>query len=117
MTIKERRNYRKNGHGRRSYDRNFLEHCLSCDLREEVNKKLSIKIFGIFVAFIVAILGIGASIAGIGLNNFADTSKATYEAVSGIKERTARMEARQEIIVDRLKDIDEDDEHARNEDF
>ena len=105
--MNERRDYKSNGRGRRDYDKSFEAMCLHCNLREEVNTKVSWKhllaIFGIIGAIVSAVLTFTIPPAVHGVERMRDTSKATLDAVYKVSERTARIETRQEIIMDRVK--------------
>lgn len=109
--MNDRRNYDQNGFGRRDYDKSFESMCLHCDLRQEVKTKVSWKLFIAIIGGILAIvgtfLGIGSTAAVNGAERMIDTSKATLEAIHKVSERTARIEARQEILMRRVSDLDE----------
>ena len=84
-----------------SVERDFYEHCMVCDLRTDVKEKLSVKIFGIFVASMVALLAIMFGVGGIGVDRIVKNSDLALEAIHQIEQRTARIEAKQEILLQR----------------
>jgi len=108
--MNERRDYDGNGRGRRDYDNSMESFCLHCDLRKEMNSKVSWKLFILIIGGILTIsgtiLGIGTNIAAKGAERMLNTSQETLTAIHGIGERTARIEARQELIMNKVDDLD-----------
>jgi len=121
--MNERRDYENNGFGwhqeerRRDYDHSLEAMCLHCDLRREVNSKVSWKLFILIIGGILTItgtfLGIASNAAINGAERMLDTSKATLEAIHVVGERTAKIEARQEILMNRVADIDNENHRSR----
>jgi hypothetical protein len=102
----ERRDHVKNGFGRRPYDK-FLEHCMNCDLREEVKSKLSLKVFAIFITSLIALTGIVVTIAGLGAKGMIETSKKTLEVVHQVSVDVATIQVKQQLLIHQLhKDND-----------
>lgn len=99
----------ENGLGRRDYDRNMEAFCLHCDLRKEVQTKVSWKLFVLILGGVMtgigALVSIGAPIASEGLQKMVDTSKETLTAVHSVSERITRIETRQDIIMDDVKEL------------
>lgn len=105
--------------GRRDYDDDFAIHCLNCDLRKEVKEKVSWKLFIIIISGILAIAGafisLGTNAAVNGVQSMISTSKETLKAIHDVGDRTTRIEAKQETIINRLNARRERNRRERND--
>lgn len=96
---------------RRKVDRDFAEMCLDCDLRNDVKEKLSVKIFGIFVASMVALLGLILGVGGFGVTRILRNSDLALNALHQVEQRTARIEAKQEVLLRRYQLFDRSEQY------
>jgi len=118
--MNERRD-EQNGNGwhqeyrRREYD-SFESMCLKCDLRKEINGKVSWKHLLIVIGLIGSIVGTALALtvpAAIhGVERIVDTSKETLVTVNGIDKKMAIIETKQQSILHRLGRHMQNDEGA-----
>lgn len=102
--MNEKRNYHKNGLGRRDYDKmpcpffDSDEHkCKEAEsLKKEMAKKMPWSIFALFVASMI-------TIGGIYLNYDMNKTDKTLDIMIELKEKTSKIETKQEIIIDHFK--------------
>lgn len=90
----------------------FYEHCLKCELRKEVDTKLSIKVFSTFIASMVGLIGIGVTIIiifiNIGIRSLDNMSNNITTLSISVVERNEQLSVvatNQVHIMNQIKDI------------
>lgn len=120
--MEEKRNYTENGRGRRDYDKDFANFCLHCDMRREVETKVSWKhfvfIFGGALTIIALALTIGGSLAATGWQDYSTSMQTSIRNIrNGTNElvrTTERIETKQEFILRELE-LDKPKRHGETD--
>ena len=100
----EKRDHKKNGLGRRDYDKapcpfyDVDEHkCKEVEgLKERIKTKMPWSVFALFVSSAIVI-------GGIFLSHFNNNQAKTLDYVIDLKEKTSRIESKQELIMHHIK--------------
>ena len=108
MINKEQRDYEKNGLGRREYDKQFCpfydvegHKCKEVEsMKTELKSKMPWSIFALFVASMI-------TFGGIYLNYEMKKTEKTLDIMIDLKEKTSRIEAKQEFVINHLKKPEE----------
>lgn len=118
MTSRSREQWVKRTPGRRIADKEgFAVYCMECNLRKEVESKMSWRVFTLIMSILLGLLAVGGGLAGVGFKDFSSSLQTSIKDVQHSTQELVRTTERietQQVFVLRELGLDKPKINNRN---